>query len=130
MARSPSASAPTSATADDAYFVPVGISLGRRFELEGSNTTFVPYAHPVIVPVFGGGDSDVNFALGLGVDIRFSEQLGHPRERRPGRHRRRRRQRRVHPLTLVADRNARPRTSATGRSRWRPARLTSREAPE
>ena len=58
----------------DAYFVPVGISLGRRFELEGSNTIFVPYVHPVIVPTFGGGDSDVNFALGLGVDIRFSEQ--------------------------------------------------------
>jgi hypothetical protein len=59
---------------DDAYYVPVGVSLGRRFELEGSNTTFVPYAHPVIVPTFGGGDSDVDFALGLGVDIRFSEQ--------------------------------------------------------
>jgi hypothetical protein len=58
----------------DSYFIPVGISLGRRFNLEGSNTTFVPYAHPVIVPRFGGGDSDVNFALGLGVDIRFSEQ--------------------------------------------------------
>ena len=58
----------------DAYFVPVGISLGRRFELEGSNTIFVPYVHPVIVPTFGGGDSDVNFALGLGVDLRFSEQ--------------------------------------------------------
>ena len=58
----------------DAYFVPIGISLGRRFELEGSNTIFVPYAHPVIVPTFGGGESDVNFALGLGVDIRFSEQ--------------------------------------------------------
>jgi opacity protein-like surface antigen len=59
---------------DDAYYIPVGISLGRRFDLEGSNTTFVPYAHPVIVPTFGGGDSKVNFALGLGVDIRFSEQ--------------------------------------------------------
>jgi hypothetical protein len=58
----------------DRYFIPVGVSLGRRFELEGSNTTFVPYAHPVIIPTFGGGNSDVNFALGLGVDIRFSEQ--------------------------------------------------------
>ena len=57
----------------DAYYIPVGISLGRRFDLEGSNTTFVPYVHPVIVPTFGGGNSDVNFALGLGVDIRFSE---------------------------------------------------------
>ena len=58
----------------DRFFVPVGISLGRRFELEGSNTRFVPYLHPVIIPTFGGGDDDVNFALGLGVDIRFSER--------------------------------------------------------
>jgi hypothetical protein len=57
----------------DSYYVPVGVSLGRRFDLEGSNTTFVPYFHPVIVPRFGGGNSDVDFALGLGVDIRFSE---------------------------------------------------------
>ncbi|MGH7510092.1 MAG: hypothetical protein ACREMZ_11585 [Gemmatimonadales bacterium] len=57
----------------DLFFLPVGISLGRRFELEGSRTSFTPYAHPVIVPTFGGGDDDVNFALGLGVDIRFSE---------------------------------------------------------
>ena len=59
---------------DDAYYVPVGISVGRRFDLENSNTTFVPYVHPVIVPRFGGGDSDVDFALGLGVDVRFSDE--------------------------------------------------------
>jgi hypothetical protein len=58
----------------DQFFLPVGISLGRRFELEGSNTSFVPYLHPVIIPTFGSGDDDVNFALGLGVDIRFSER--------------------------------------------------------
>ena len=57
----------------DAYYIPVGVSLGRRFEMEGSSTTFVPYVHPVIVPTFGGGDSNVDFALGLGVDIGFSE---------------------------------------------------------
>jgi hypothetical protein len=58
---------------DDVIYLPLGVSLGRRFELEGSNTTFTPYAHPVIVPVLGsaGGD-DVGFALGLGVDMRFS----------------------------------------------------------
>jgi hypothetical protein len=61
---------------DDAYFVPVGFSLGRRFELENSNTVFTPYAHPVIVPRFGGGDSNVDFALGLGVDLRFSRSFG------------------------------------------------------
>lgn len=60
---------------DDIFLLPVGVSLGRTFNLEGSNTVFVPYVHPVIVPVFGrrGGDN-VQFALGLGVDIKFSEQ--------------------------------------------------------
>jgi hypothetical protein len=61
---------------DDLIYLPIGVSLGRRFELEGSRTTFTPYAHPVIVPILGaseanGGD-DVGFALGLGVDMRFS----------------------------------------------------------
>jgi hypothetical protein len=60
---------------EDAYYIPVGVSLGRRFDLEGSKTIFVPYAHPVIVPTFGGGDSNVDFALGLGVDVRFSRSL-------------------------------------------------------
>ena len=60
---------------DDLIYLPVGLSVGRRFELEGSKTTFTPYAHPVIVPVLGAsGGSDVGFALGLGVDLRFSEQ--------------------------------------------------------
>ncbi len=59
---------------DDRFAIPVGISLGRRFDLEGSNTTFVPFVHPVIVPTFGGGDDDVNFALGIGVNVNFSER--------------------------------------------------------
>lgn len=57
----------------DLFFLPVGVTLGRRFELEGSKTTFTPYAHPVIVPTFGSGNDDVGFALGLGVDVRFSD---------------------------------------------------------
>jgi len=61
---------------DDAYYIPVGFSVGRRFDLENSKTTFTPYAHPVIVPTFGGGDSNVDFALGLGVDVRFSQNFG------------------------------------------------------
>lgn len=59
----------------DAYLIPIGVSLGRRFDLEGSKTSFIPYAHPVIVPTFGNGDSQINFALGLGVDMRFSQTL-------------------------------------------------------
>jgi hypothetical protein len=57
----------------DLFYLPVGISLGRRFELEGSKTTFTPYANPVVIPRFGSGDDGVDFSLGLGVDIRFSE---------------------------------------------------------
>lgn len=58
---------------EDVFLLPVGISLGRRFDIEGSSTTFVPYVHPNLVPVFGGGD-DLQFTLGLGVDVRFGEQ--------------------------------------------------------
>jgi len=59
---------------DDMFLLPVGVSLGRRFDVEGSSTTFVPFLHPNIVPVFGGSDDDVAFTLGLGVDIRFGQQ--------------------------------------------------------
>ena len=57
------------------FLIPVGVTLGRRILLEGSNTSFVPYVHPVIAPAFGGGNSDVNFGLGLGVNISFTQQL-------------------------------------------------------
>jgi hypothetical protein len=59
----------------DSYYVPVGLSIGRHFELEGSKTSFIPYVHPVIIPRFGGGGSHTDFALGLGVDVRFSRSL-------------------------------------------------------
>lgn len=59
----------------DSFFIPVGISLGRRIDLENSKTSFVPYFQPVIVPTFYSGDNapdgGVDFALGLGVDIKF-----------------------------------------------------------
>ena len=61
---------------DDAYALPVGISLGRKFDMEGSSTTFTPYVAPNFVPVFGTDDDGVKFTFGLGVDIRFSEQWG------------------------------------------------------
>ena len=59
----------------DSYYLPFGLSLGRRIDLENSKTSFVPYFEPVIVPTFYSGannpGSSVDFALGLGVDIRF-----------------------------------------------------------
>ena len=60
---------------DDIFTIPVGLSLGRRILLEGSSTSFVPYAHPIMAASFGSGESDVDFVLGLGVDIRFGQNL-------------------------------------------------------
>jgi hypothetical protein len=57
------------------FTVPVGLTLGRRVVLEGSNTSFVPYLMPTMVPTFGSGDSNVAFDLGLGVDVRLSRSL-------------------------------------------------------
>lgn len=56
-------------------FIPIGISLGRRVEFEGSQLSLVPYAEPVIVPMFGSGDSDVLVALGLGADLRINRRF-------------------------------------------------------
>jgi len=57
------------------FTVPVGLTVGRRVELEGSNTSFVPYLMPTMVPTFGNGDSRVAFDLGLGVDVRLTRTL-------------------------------------------------------
>ncbi len=54
------------------FMFPVGISLGRRVDLEGSSTSFVPYFQPVLTPVFGDGNSDLFFSIGLGADIKFN----------------------------------------------------------
>jgi hypothetical protein len=59
---------------DDVIYLPVGLSVGRTFTVENSNVVFVPYAHPIVVPIFGGGGDDVGFSLGLGVDIKFSDR--------------------------------------------------------
>ena len=45
------------------FYLPVGISLGRRVDLEGSNTSFVPYFQPVLTPAFGDGNSDLFFSI-------------------------------------------------------------------
>jgi hypothetical protein len=54
-------------------YLPVGLSLGRRLELE-SGVSFVPYVQPVLIPTFGH-DDDVLVSLGLGVDVKVSRSL-------------------------------------------------------
>jgi hypothetical protein len=58
-----------------ALLIPIGLSLGRRINFEGSTVSLVPYAEPVLVPIFGSGDSDVLVALGLGADLRINRRF-------------------------------------------------------
>lgn len=52
---------------------PVGLSLGRRIDPEGSTVSIVPYAQPTLLVVAGNNVTDhVKFALGLGADFRLS----------------------------------------------------------
>lgn len=55
-------------------FIPIGLSLGRRFDLKDSDVSMSPYVHPLLVPIFGDRD-DVEVALGIGVDVRLTKQL-------------------------------------------------------
>ena len=54
---------------------PIGLSLGRRIDSKSSGISFVPYLQPTLVPTFGGGDSELEFALGLGLDLRLSRRV-------------------------------------------------------
>lgn len=53
-------------------FVPVGLSLGRRLDVEGSQVSIIPYAQPTMWLVANDFDTDLEFALGLGADFRLS----------------------------------------------------------
>ena len=55
--------------------VPVGLSLGRRVDLEGSDVSFVPYFQPVLGLALSSGNSDFLFGVGLGADVRVNSQL-------------------------------------------------------
>lgn len=59
----------------DRIFIPVGLSLGRRFLLEGTKTSFVPYVQPFLGLALSDGDSSLQGGLGLGVDIRLSDVI-------------------------------------------------------
>lgn len=58
----------------NAMFVPVGFSLGRQILLDNSTTSFVPFFTPTIIPTFSD-NSDLNFAVGLGVDMKFGTRF-------------------------------------------------------
>jgi hypothetical protein len=53
--------------------VPVGLSLGRRIDLEDSDISLVPYVQPTGNFVFGEGTEEFGFSLGFGLDARLSK---------------------------------------------------------
>jgi len=55
--------------------VPIGISLGRRVGTGSSGVSLMPYLHPVLVPTFHSGDSELALAAGLGLDLRLARRL-------------------------------------------------------
>jgi hypothetical protein len=54
---------------------PIGLSLGRRIDSRSSGMSFVPYLQPVVIPTFSDGDSELAFALGLGLDLRLTRRF-------------------------------------------------------
>ena len=54
--------------------LPVGLSLGRRIDTE-TNVSIVPYVQPTLFIVAGNTPSHTQFALGLGVDFRFTARF-------------------------------------------------------
>jgi len=56
-----------------AFLFPVGLSLGRRVNPQGSTVSIVPYVQPTLFLIAGSNVVDhVQFALGLGADFRLS----------------------------------------------------------
>ena len=55
--------------------VPVGLSLGRRVDPQGSTISIVPYVQPTLFILGGDVVDNVEFALGLGADFRFTPRF-------------------------------------------------------
>ncbi len=54
---------------------PIGLSLGRRIDSGSSGLSFVPYLQPALVPTFTSDDSELELALGLGLDVRLTRRF-------------------------------------------------------
>src|SRR6266516_4288405 len=61
------------ASGGSTLYIPVGLSLGRRVDPQGTEVSIVPYAQPTLAFIMGSGrPSDLLFALGVGADFRLS----------------------------------------------------------
>ncbi|HVH68526.1 MAG TPA: hypothetical protein VM716_11700 [Gemmatimonadales bacterium] len=58
---------------NSALLFPVGLSLGRRLDPQGSTVSIIPYAQPTMLLIAGSNVTNhVKFTLGLGADFRLS----------------------------------------------------------
>jgi hypothetical protein len=58
---------------NSALLFPVGLSLGRRIDPQGSTVSIIPYAQPTMFLLAGNNvPHHVRFTLGLGTDFRLS----------------------------------------------------------
>lgn len=64
------------ASGQSRFSFPLGLTLGRRFGLEGSAVTLMPYAQPTAF-LRGGNNinTDLIYTLGLGADLRLGSAL-------------------------------------------------------
>lgn len=61
---------------NSAILFPVGLSLGRRIDPQGSTVSIVPYVQPTLFLIAGNNVADhVQFALGLGADFRLTRRF-------------------------------------------------------
>jgi len=59
---------------NSALFIPVGLSLGRRLDVQGSKLSIVPYVQPTATLVADHG-STLDFTMGFGADARVSQTV-------------------------------------------------------
>jgi hypothetical protein len=57
---------------DTDLILPVGLSLGRRLNVEGSDVSIVPYVQPTLFLTTYGDGFEVGFGFGFGADFRLS----------------------------------------------------------
>ena len=57
------------------FFVPIGFSLGRKFEVKDSDIKLQPYGEPIVHLAFGDTSDNFFFSLGLGLEIQFSDKF-------------------------------------------------------
>jgi hypothetical protein len=65
--------------AGTSFILPVGLSLGRRLQVENSQVSIVPYLQPTLfivsVDTGVGRNTDAQFGLGIGGDFRLSRRF-------------------------------------------------------